>query len=142
MRVKQIDILMICVIAVSAIVLGFYKAYWSMGTKPAGPSAAAIGKVRTIYTSEMQFYEHHKRYGSLSEIAEGERYSDPVFTKGLDNDYRYEVRLNDNQFAVLATPITYNSETNRSFYISSAEGKVRGADKQGTDANANDPAID
>ena len=142
MRAKSLDILVICAIVISAVVLTLYKASSPMGTKPAGPTASAIRNVRTIYTSEMLFYDKHKRYATLSAMADEERISDAVFTQGADNYYRYEVRLTGNQVEVFATPLSYNSDTRESFYISSSTGIIHRADQQGKEAGANDPAIE
>jgi hypothetical protein len=142
MRVKSAAIVTLFIVGFSVVAFMVYKAYSSFGTRPAGPVATAISKVRGIYTSEMLFYEKYKRYGTLSEMAEDEGRADPVYTKGADRYYRYKVQINDQQVEVFATPIHFNATTNRAFYLSSSKGSIHVTDQPGKEAGADDPTID
>jgi hypothetical protein len=68
-------------------------------------------------------------------------------TNGQFGDYRFEMIVYNrvfpkySDFVIKATPLNYSEKTIRSFYISRFEF-LRGADKGGKSANANDPIVE
>lgn len=71
---------------------------------------------------------------------------DSELAAGSKENYRFQYRsfsssLNpDEHFEILATPIEYGPGGKRSFFLDSS-GVLRGADKHGTSANAQDPRV-
>jgi hypothetical protein len=56
------------------------------------------------------------------------------------NGYKFELKVLGEQYEVTATPVSYSSTGNRSFYLS-ADGVIRVADRRGLKARAGDPAL-
>ena len=61
-------------------------------------------------------------------------------TAEVRNGYRFELSASGDSYELTATPVDYPDSGMRSFYVSE-DGVIRGADKRGEAADADDPPI-
>ena len=103
----------------------------------------AINMLRTFNGAEATYYSSTSNYGTLTQLIK-ESLINPSLANGDNCGYLYRVSVTPRkgnvpaQYQVRATPQQYGVSGVRSFYIDET-GVVRGADKGGAEANADDP---
>jgi len=105
--------------------------------------ASAIHSMRRLIEAEQTFLATSgagERFGSMTELRAADLI-DEKLAGGFVNDYHFTVRVLDDSFAVLASPVKYPADGTRSFYLSSEEMIIRAADKKGLPADADDPPL-
>jgi hypothetical protein len=142
-RGKTVYIFLFGIIAFLAVAgwVWIYNPFCLICPKRANPQASAMMSIRTLGTAEAKFQSDNGRYGTLHELV-GDGHIDPVIATGVKNGYRFEIRLGEKEFEAYATPIKVATGATRSFYLSSPDWRIRGADKQGEKADADDRALE
>jgi hypothetical protein len=113
-----------------------------MAARRAANEGSAIATLRTIAAAESRYavQQPARECGELADL-HSVNYIDSVVATGQKNGYRFSVVKNhDGSCEIHAVPIS-NSTGTRSFYVSSYEGVIRGADKIGLKAGPSDPDI-
>ena len=113
-----------------------------LAARRAANEGSAISTLRTISIAESRYGTMQRRAdcAELSELA-AVNYVDSAVAKGEKSGYKFSIVKNyDGSCEMHAVPVSKSSGT-RSFYISSTEGVIRGADKIGLKAGPDDPAI-
>lgn len=113
-----------------------------MASRRAANEAAAIGTLRKISSAQATYLSTvggQRSFGSLDELVENGMLEQKL-AAGTYYGYRFEVEPAGDSFVATATPMEYPNTGTRSFYIAE-DGVVRGADKQGVAADADDPPI-
>jgi hypothetical protein len=143
MKAKTTYIFIFCIIAFLAAAswVWIYDPFCLICPKRANPQQSAMGSIRTLSTAEGLFHDKKGRYGTLQEIVE-HGFIDSSLANGIKYGYRFEIRLKEKEFEAFATPVKVATGATRSFYLLSADGHIRSAEKQGKEANANDLPID
>ena len=108
----------------------------------------AISSVRTLYSAEITYAATigNGNYASFTQLRQANLIS-PVLATGTRGGYTFTFNYTDATsttpafFKLTATPIQYGATGRRSFYID-VKGVLRGADKNGAPADANDPPIE
>jgi hypothetical protein len=100
----------------------------------------AIYTLARIESAEATFKDEKKkeRYGTLEELVV-EELLEKNFVEHLE--YTFELNAASDKFEVTATPKTYGKTGRRSFYLDQT-GRMRGADRKGQHATADDPPVD
>ena len=104
--------------------------------------AAAITALAAIRNAQAAFRPKTEgvRYGTLSELGSS-GLIDPTLAGGAKDGYRFDVRVNDSSYRVLATPLEGSGCRGcRSFYMDET-GEFRGGDKNGAEATAAEPIL-
>ena len=115
-----------------------------LASRLAANEANAKASLRTIASAEAVYSSLKGHYGTLSDLVE-ERLIERSYLGPTKSGYRIEIRLKGSDFEALATPEHYGDHTGtgrRSFYLSPEDNVIRGADKQGLEANKDDPPLD
>lgn len=96
-------------------------------------------EMRMIVAAQIFYYENFNTFGSAEQLIAAQRIPNEVITnyKG----YRFSISATGNKFEVKASPLIYGKNSRLSFYASSLDGHVRGANHQGKPANENDPVV-
>jgi type IV pilus assembly protein PilA len=116
-----------------------------LAARRAANEAGVVVTLRRIAGAEATFASTKgagRRYGTLQELVD-EGLIEPSLASSVKYGYRFELRLDRNNYEVTATPLTYgraSSPGNRSFYLSDS-GLVRAADRKGLAASASDPPL-
>jgi hypothetical protein len=101
---------------------------------------AAYGAVKHIGWCQARFFEKHSRFADLDELeAAGIIDKSVIARKGADSGYSIEVRVNENTFEISAIPVEYGTTGRKSFYLT-GDFLIHAADKQGREADSDDPA--
>jgi hypothetical protein len=143
MKAQTTYIFIFCMVAffTAASWVWIYAPFCLTCAKPASPQASAMGSIRTIGVAQGLFHDKKGRYGTWQEIAE-EGFIDPALANKIKSGYCFELRLGEKEFEAVAIPVKVGKGATRSFYLSSADGHIRSAEKQGKEADANDPPVD
>jgi hypothetical protein len=105
------------------------------------PYQTALQNLKDLGAAEAEYNHRSGRYGALQELAETGLI--PLnWASGRSAFYQFEIQLNGAEFEAFATPIKYGPDLHESFYLSSKNWKIRGADKAGKPADVNDPVIE
>ena len=113
-----------------------------LAARRAANEGSAISTLRTISIAQSRYSTMQRRSecAELSELA-AVNYVDPVVARGEKSGYKFSIVRNyDGSCEMHAVPIS-NSTGSRSFYVSSYEGVIRGANKIGLKAGSDDPEI-
>jgi len=113
-----------------------------LASRRAANEGTAMSSLRKIAAAEARYIADGRtqQCGDLSDLGRSQ-YVDPVLAGGEKSGYRFVVsNFADGGCEIYATPIS-NSTGTRSFYISSEEGILRGANKIGLKAGPQDPVI-
>jgi hypothetical protein len=94
---------------------------------------SAISKVLNFINNQVTTYSNEKRFATSEELNVENRQV---------SGYSIEMKSNDTNFQIWATPKEYKKTGEFSYYADSNDGDVRGADHQGRKANANDPIVE
>jgi type II secretory pathway pseudopilin PulG len=113
-----------------------------LASRRAANEAGAIRNVRLLAAAQETFQATagDGRYGTLQELANA-GLIDEKLSRGVMFNYVFEVKPDSSSYEVLATPKKDEDTSGRSFYLSSADGVVRGAKKGGMAATAFDPPL-
>jgi hypothetical protein len=143
MKAKAIYIFLFCIVALLAIAswVWIYDPFCLICPKPSNPQQSAMGSIRTIGTAQGLFHDKKGRYGTWQEIAD-EGFIGPALATGIKSGYRFEIRLGEKEFEAFATPVKVGKGATYSFYLSSLDGQIRRAEKQGKEADINDPIVE
>jgi hypothetical protein len=105
----------------------------------AGNEMAAIARLRSIATAEMQYqFDSGGSYATLDELIKNRMISD--LSEAKLNGYRFDVRVRPGRFEATAVPVRFGITGKRSFYVDESR-IMRGADKRGDQAVASDPEV-
>jgi hypothetical protein len=102
--------------------------------------ARAWGHLQIIGSEEIQKQIWVKKYLPLNELGQGDK---SIPRPGQEvGGYRFDVRVNagGRSFEAVAVPAEYGKTGRLSFYVDES-GKMRGADKAGAEATADDPEL-
>jgi type IV pilus assembly protein PilA len=112
-----------------------------LAARRAANEAAALNSLRTISTAEEGYQETvgGGEYGGLEDLSR-EGFIKGGMTAEVRSGYRYELSVSGDSYELTATPVDYPNSGARSFYLSD-EGVIRGADKNGAPADADDPPV-
>lgn len=124
-------------VSVVVLVVLFNWGAKNLGT-PAAHEIMAAGFLATIASQEVNYYNLHRRYASSEELTR----AGGIELTGHKFGYIFNVNSTDETFEATASPERYGSNGTgvRSFYISK-DMILRGGDKHGEDASADDPQI-
>jgi hypothetical protein len=145
MKAKTTYIFIFCIVAffTAASWVWIYDPFCLTCAKPASPQASAMGTIRTLGIVEAEFQYKRGRYGTWQEISEESSIGSALASRiKYHYDYRFEIRLGEKEFEAVATPVKVVTGATCSFYLSSSDWKIRGADKQGKEADVNDPVLE
>ena len=113
-----------------------------LAARRAANEGSAISTLRTISIAQARYSAQQgtDECAELSELGEV-NFVDVVVARGEKSGYKFSIVKNyDGSCEMHAVPVS-NSTGTRSFYISSYEGVVRGANKIGLKAGPDDPEI-
>jgi hypothetical protein len=107
-----------------------------------------IQAMRQIHSAQATYQATYGNgsFGSLADLRNAE-FIDPVLASGSKYGYSFVMSVtpytpgNPSSFRLTATPLSYPKTGRRSFFIDTS-GEMRGADRNGEVATANDPYID
>lgn len=107
-----------------------------------------ISNMRTLHSAEVTYQATlgNGDYGTVSQLYTANLISE-LLARGYANGYRFTIttvaRTNNTEasFIITAVPINYGVTGTRSFYIDTS-GIIRGTDKNGAPATADDPPIE
>jgi hypothetical protein len=107
-----------------------------------------ISNLRTLYSAEVTYQatSGNGSFGTLNQLHTNFLVND-LLARGSANGYRFTIttvaRTNNTEasFTITAVPINYGVTGIRSFYVDTS-GVVRGADRNGAPATADDPPIE
>lgn len=112
----------------------------------AANEGAAQSTLRTIYNAEATYYDAHKTYGTMDQLA-----ADQLIAADLGSatrhGYKFKVDVSTTgshgqvAFEVVGVPVKYPMTGRRSFYVDET-GVIRAGDKQGADATSTDSPLD
>ncbi|HEX8162650.1 MAG TPA: DUF4190 domain-containing protein [Pyrinomonadaceae bacterium] len=106
----------------------------------AANEASALNNLRVLAKAEEVFISTHGGAPGVYDDLRSAGLLTEELTRGESHGYRFEVRVEGDNFAVLATPVKYPTSGKRSFYYSSEDGLTRAGDEQGARAsNATSP---
>jgi hypothetical protein len=102
----------------------------------------AFDTMKVIRSAQQACKEAKGRYGTLKELADAGLIK-PALSDGRDWGYRFEIRVTGNSYSAVAVPEKYGARRYTgtggiSLYVDET-GVIRGEDKGGREANANDP---
>ena len=103
--------------------------------------------MRTLHSAQATYQatSGNGNYGSLNNLRQAE-FIDAVLASGKKYGYLFVVQTmartdaSGARFSITATPQSYRKTGRKSFYVDET-GVIRGADKNGAPANADDPPI-
>lgn len=96
-------------------------------------------EVYKVGYSQYEFHESHSRFGRLEELDSAKTIDASRLTQSVTGyGYKIEVKVLEESFEVLATPINYGWSGRQSFYMTS-DYRVRAADRRGRAASSKDP---
>ena len=105
----------------------------------AGNEMAAVARLRSIATAEMQYQlDSGGSYATLDELIKNRLIGD--LSEAKLNGYRFDVRVMPGRFEATAVPVRFGITGKRSFYVDESR-IMRGADKRGEQAAASDPEV-
>lgn len=105
----------------------------------AGNEMAAIARLRSIATAEMQYQmDSGGNYATMDELIKNRLISD--LSEARLNGYRFDVRVQPGRFEATAVPVRVGITGKRSFYVDESR-IMRGADRRGEQAVASDPEV-
>ncbi len=105
----------------------------------AGNEMAAIARLRSIATAEMQYqFDSGGNYATMDELIKNRLIGD--LSEAKLNGYRFDVRVMPGRFEAIAVPVRFGITGKRSFYVDESR-IMRGADKRGGQAVASDPEV-
>lgn len=113
-----------------------------MAARQAANEAAAVGSLRAISQAEFTYQSTAGKgeFGDLEDLSRESLLPEGMAVE-VRNGYRFELNASGNSYELTATPVDYPNSGKRSFYTSEI-GLIRGADKRGKPADADDPPID
>jgi type II secretory pathway pseudopilin PulG len=101
----------------------------------AANEASAIRNLRVLAQAEEVFISTHDGTPGVYDDLKNAELLTEELTRGESHGYRFEVNVEGDNFAVLATPVKYPASGKRSFYYSSDDGLIRAGDEQGARAS-------
>ena len=105
----------------------------------AGNEMAAIARLRSIATAEMQYQlDSGGSYATMDELIKNRLIGD--LSEAKLNGYRFDVRVTAGRFEATAVPVRFGITGKRSFYVDESR-IMRGADRRGEQAVASDPEV-
>lgn len=109
-------------------------------TRIAANEESAIEYLHSISIAEMKYSASDlgETYGTIGKLSEGGYLTVRRPLQG----YKADLRVKDDFFEAVAVPIKYGTTGVRSFYLSSKDFKVHGADRNGLDATVKDPSVE
>jgi hypothetical protein len=118
------------------------------GTGSVENESSAISLLRLISSAEATFQSTtgDGNFGTLKQLGAA-RLTDSILTGGIKAGYLFKITVepaskeSPASFEATAVPLKYGQTGKRSFYVNEA-GVVLGADKQGAEANLNDPPVE
>jgi type II secretory pathway pseudopilin PulG len=113
-----------------------------LAARRAANEGSAISTLRTIAAAEARYavQQPTRQCGELADL-QSVNYIDSVVASGQKNGYKFSIVKNgDGSCEMHAVPDSKSSGT-RSFFVSSYEGVIRGADKFGLKAGPSDPDV-
>jgi len=112
-----------------------------MLARRAANEATAISTLRTISLAQADYHSAAGEggYGDLDDLSRQNLISETMAAE-VRNGYRFELTASGDSYELTATPVDYPDSGMRSFYVSE-HGVIRGADKKGEAADAEDPPI-
>jgi len=105
---------------------------------------AAVGSMMSIRDGEAKFRSEHGRYATLREL-ESNGLIESTLASGSSRGYKFTLNATVNSYEARAVPTTYGSNAysgtgSMSFYLNQS-GMIRGSDKNGEEANENEPVL-
>jgi type II secretory pathway pseudopilin PulG len=100
----------------------------------AANEGSAIGKVRALAKAEEVFMAEHGTPATLDDLKNSLMLPEGL-QGGESHGYSFEVKVEGENFAVLATPVKYPPSGTRSFYYSSEDQLIRAGDERGMRAS-------
>lgn len=105
----------------------------------AGNEMAAVARLRSIATAEMQYQlDSGGSYATMDELIKNRLIGD--LSEAKLNGYRFDVRVTPGRFEATAVPVRFGITGKRSFYVDESR-VMRGADRRGEQAVASDPEV-
>lgn len=134
-KIFSIVALLVCILILLAIFLpGLLTA------DNARKESSALTALAKIRSAEKAFRNMGaNRYGTLKELVE-KGVIDSTLEDSVENGYRFTLKLEGAGYEVVATPLKSDCTRCRSFYLDQSEN-IRGAAKNGADANVTDPVL-
>jgi hypothetical protein len=97
---------------------------------------AALGRLRSLATSEISYKAQTGQYGTLEELINQGYVADP--SRGKLTGYNFAIRVTADGFQITAVPDRYGVTGLRSFFVDESN-VTRAADKKGAAATPFDP---
>lgn len=118
-----------------------------LASRRAANEASAISSLRTLNAAEATYQATagNGSFGTMDELFAAGLIDSKLGNK-LKNGYRFEIKATPAsgrdyaKYEVAATPLSYGSSGNRSFFIDET-GVIRGKDRHGLEADATDPPL-
>jgi type IV pilus assembly protein PilA len=116
-----------------------------LASRRAANEGSAISSLRTICSAEdvIQSTKGNGSYGTLADLS-GEGLIDQQLANGIKSGYAFSITASRDSFEATATPLKYDEVSRtgtRSFYVSSTDFALHGADKHGREATMYDPLL-
>lgn len=103
-----------------------------------------IGALKNLYVAQAAYFSTvgNRQFGNLAQLREA-KLIDEYLAAGEKFGYIFSIQTNSNvpQFFVIAKPKVYSKTGRKSFYFDT-KCEVRGANKNGADADINDPLME
>ncbi|MCA1630759.1 MAG: DUF4190 domain-containing protein [Acidobacteria bacterium] len=100
----------------------------------AANEGSAISKVRALAKAEEVFTAEHGTPATIDDLKNSLMLPEGL-QDGVSHGYRFEVKVEGENFVVLATPVEYPASGTRSFYYSSEDQLIRAGDERGMRAS-------
>jgi Type IV minor pilin ComP, DNA uptake sequence receptor len=84
-------------------------------------SSRAIDTLKKFRVAQNQYYSTNKQYGDLSQLMDARLFDYPI-DKGEYYGYSYEIKVSNNSYTIIATPIKAGSNSS---YFLSEDGVIR-----------------
>lgn len=113
-----------------------------LAARRAANEGSAVASLRTLAAAESSYAAQKGRYAcaELAELGTANQI-DSVLARGEKSGYKFAIsNLPNGGCELYATPISKSTGT-RSFYVSTQEGVIRGANKIGSKAGPGDPPL-
>jgi len=97
--------------------------------------------LRSVSSCEAEIHKRTKQYGDLRDLDSQGLLDERSFNSIVNaSGYAIRIRIVGDTYEAVAVPLRYRSSGRRSFYVS-GDSRIRGADKNGREADSTDPIV-